>query len=207
MRDLRRMRRSRTVAVVVVAMVVAVFMGVGVSHQNMLYYNITGVHAGPDTASRSRGRYARALLRFRALKRGRGEGRVRAAPAVSCAACAKRNAHEHTGSAGAFRPSLRNGFTAYGALSPVNGLFCHRRSTGCPAKLDASIAAPGPHAFAVRNQAHSSVVPVTATASHRAFRGDRDPPLLSGETGELWTDLGENKRGIFLWGMLDQGVA
>jgi hypothetical protein len=39
----------------------------------------------------------------------------------------ERNAHEHTGSAEAIRPSLRNGFTAYFALSPVTGLFCHRR--------------------------------------------------------------------------------
>jgi hypothetical protein len=34
-----------------------------------------------------------------------------------------RNAHEHTGSAETLRPSLRNGFTAYSALSPVNGSF------------------------------------------------------------------------------------
>jgi hypothetical protein len=32
-------------------------------------------------------------------------------------------AHEHTGSAEALRHSLRNGFTAYDALSPVSGLF------------------------------------------------------------------------------------
>src|ERR1700720_717382 len=31
-----------------------------------------------------------------------------------------KNAHEHTGSAEAFRPSLRNGFTAYNAISPVS---------------------------------------------------------------------------------------
>ena len=31
-----------------------------------------------------------------------------------------KNAHEHTGSAEAVRPSLRNGFTAYFALSPEN---------------------------------------------------------------------------------------
>ena len=37
------------------------------------------------------------------------------------------NAHEHTGSAEAIRPSLRNGFTAYNVLSPVTGLSCHRR--------------------------------------------------------------------------------
>src|SRR6476620_3390049 len=39
--------------------------------------------------------------------RGRREDRVRAAPAVSCAKCTEENAHEHTGSAEAIRPSLR----------------------------------------------------------------------------------------------------
>jgi hypothetical protein len=34
--------------------------------------------------------------------------------------CAKESAHEHTGSAEAIRHSLRNGFTAYFALSPEN---------------------------------------------------------------------------------------
>jgi hypothetical protein len=34
-----------------------------------------------------------------------------------------------TGSAGETRPSLRNGLTAYSALSPVTGLCCHRRSS------------------------------------------------------------------------------
>jgi hypothetical protein len=33
------------------------------------------------------------------------------------------SAHEHTGSAEAIRPSLRNGFTAYSALSPVTGFL------------------------------------------------------------------------------------
>src|SRR6201994_4295551 len=46
--------------------------------------------------------------------RGRGEDRVRAAPAVSCALMHnKKCAHEHTGSAETLRPSLRNGFTTY----------------------------------------------------------------------------------------------
>src|SRR5437660_1607484 len=53
--------------------------------------------------------------------------------------------------AGAFRPSLRNGFTACFELSPVNGSF----ATVAPEKLasqelDASTAASGPHDFAVR---------------------------------------------------------
>jgi hypothetical protein len=35
----------------------------------------------------------------------------------------KKTAHEHTGSAEAVRPSLRNGFTAYFELSPVTGFL------------------------------------------------------------------------------------
>jgi hypothetical protein len=62
-----------------------------------------------------------------------------------------KNAHEHTGSAEAVRPSLRNGFTAYNVLSPVIGFL----ATVIPEKLashelDASVEASGPHDFAVR---------------------------------------------------------
>jgi len=58
----------------------------------------------------------------------------------------KGDAHEHTGSGGAVRPSLRNGFTAYNVISPENGSF----ASVVPEKLasqelDASTAAPGPH--------------------------------------------------------------
>jgi hypothetical protein len=35
----------------------------------------------------------------------------------------KECAHEHTGAAENIRHSLRNGFTAYGVISPVNGSF------------------------------------------------------------------------------------
>ena len=70
---------------------------------------------------------------------------MHAAPAVSCAYAHKERAHEHTGSAEALRPSLRNGFTAYNELSRVNGSF----ATVIPKKvasqeLDASTAASGP---------------------------------------------------------------
>src|SRR5258705_9947305 len=62
-----------------------------------------------------------------------------------------KNAHEHTGSAEASRPSLRSGFTAYFVLSPVNGFVATvvRRSLASR-ELDASTAASGPHDFAVR---------------------------------------------------------
>ena len=45
--------------------------------------------------------------------------------------------------------SLRNGITAYFALSPVNG-FLATVTCGYYRKLDASTAASGPHDFAVR---------------------------------------------------------
>ena len=59
-------------------------------------------------------------------RRGRRECRVHAAPAVSCAVCAKESAHEHTGSAEAVRHPLRDGLTAYTALSPATNSSCHR---------------------------------------------------------------------------------
>jgi hypothetical protein len=51
---------------------------------------------------------------------------------------------------GDIRPSLRNGFTAYTALSPVTGLSCHRHRRDTSRQLDASVGASGPHGFAVR---------------------------------------------------------
>src|SRR5437899_7450113 len=64
--------------------------------------------------------------------RGRREDRVRAAPAVSCAMCTRKCAHEHTGPAESIRPSLRDGLTAYAELSPETNSFClrHRRIDG-----------------------------------------------------------------------------
>src|SRR6267142_1433510 len=58
--------------------------------------------------------------------RGRREDRVRAAPAVSCAKCAKGNAHEHTGSAEASGLPCA---VDYGLLRALPGerLSCHRR--------------------------------------------------------------------------------
>jgi hypothetical protein len=84
-------------------------------------------------------------------KRGRRECRVRAAPAVSCAKNCAFGAHEHTGERRTLRHPLRNGFTAYNVLSPVSGLVV-TVTCGLLHKLDASIAAPGPHDFAVRGQ-------------------------------------------------------
>src|SRR4051794_7482945 len=64
--------------------------------------------------------------------------------------CAQKCAHEHTGPAESIRPSLRNGFTAYSALSPVTG-FLATVIHGLLRQLDASTGASGPHVFAVRS--------------------------------------------------------
>jgi hypothetical protein len=55
--------------------------------------------------------------------RGRREDRVLAAPTVPCAICADKKCTRAYRAAGASRPSLRNGFTAYFVLFPENGSF------------------------------------------------------------------------------------
>ena len=111
-----------------------------------------------DMSPHSRDTLRPSFVKFiRPKNRGRREDRVRAAPAVSCAnAYAKKNAHEHTGSAEAFRPSLRNGFTAYLVLSPARpGLFVTvaPKKRELLANLTPTIGASGPHDFAVRSNA------------------------------------------------------
>ena len=100
----------------------------------------------------SRRDFARAIINSspHPRNRGRRESRVPTAPAVSCAKRTVVDAHEHTGSAETARLSPRNGFTAYFELSPVSGLVCHRHWQDIFRQLSTSIAAPGPHDFAVR---------------------------------------------------------
>ena len=116
---------------------------------------------------------------FAPVNRGRRECRVRAAPAVSCAKCAKKGAHEHTGERRTLRHPLRNGFTAYFVLSPVSGLYCHRRRRNGFHQLDASIGASGPHDFTVRiravRQRHIRVHRIPSRACD-----DRETPLVPG---------------------------
>jgi hypothetical protein len=139
-------------------------------------------NSNADVIPRSRGAIRPSFASFYTLvkRRGRREDRVRAAPAVSCAICTKKCAHEHTGSAESIRPSLRNGFTAYSVLSPVTG-FVATVADGYLRQLDASIGASGPHDFAVRLSAvRQWHIRVHRISPH--VRDDREPPLLSGET-------------------------
>src|SRR5450631_2973342 len=90
---------------------------------------------------------------FALENRGRRECRMRAAPAISCAMVEVVRTRAYR-AAEAIRHSLRNGFTTYFVLSPVNGFL----ATVAPKKLasqelDASAAASGPHDFTVRSRA------------------------------------------------------
>jgi len=139
----------------------------------------------PDVCSRSRGAMRpRLALISRPSNRGRRESRVRAAPAVSCASCTKRCAHEHTGSAEASRLSLRDGFTAYFALSPVNGFVATVAGGIPPANLTP----------ASRRQDHTTSPSASACARQSQLSRPPHPtrafvtcatPLSSGETRRL----------------------
>src|SRR6195952_1870900 len=63
--------------------------------------------------------------------RAQGRPGARCTRGLACK-IVQRDAHEHTGSAEAVRPSLRSGFTAYNVLSQVTGLFCHLRLRELP---------------------------------------------------------------------------
>ena len=84
---------------------------------------------GPQTQLRIPATWiARVVTEISAPLKSEGAGKAGCwlAPAVSCAICARKCAHEHTGSSRGIRPSLRNGLTAYAALSPATNSSCHR---------------------------------------------------------------------------------
>ena len=79
-----------------------------------------------DTPSRSRGGIRPSLaIQLPALSKQRARGRpgARCTRGLVCNVHLGKSAHEHTGSAETLRPSPRNGFTAYNALSSVTGFL------------------------------------------------------------------------------------
>jgi hypothetical protein len=129
-----------------------------------------------------------------------GEDRVRAAPAVSCAMSTRKCAHEHTGSAGASRPSLRNGFTACFVLSPENGSFASVAREMLSPLADLT---PAP-----QRQNHTTSPYASATLVSRGLgvhrippriRDDRERPSSCGDDGRSYAlDLGEKGSEKFL---------
>jgi len=123
--------------------------------------------------------------------RGRREDRVRAAPEVSCAISDKKNAHEHTGSAEAIRPSLRSGFNGFLRALPGDRACLPPSSAVRFRQLDASVGASGPHDFAVRNMRRSSYARRCVHRIPPRVRDDREPPLCVGRDGvKCGSDLG-----------------
>jgi hypothetical protein len=88
--------------------------------------------------------------------------------------------HSHHRFTETSRHSLRDGFTAYSALSPVIGLSCHRHRPNCIDRFDVSVETSGPHDFAVRSMRHSSrapprpphPAPTSVTIAKRPFEWD-----------------------------------
>src|SRR5258707_3862247 len=124
---------------------------------------------------------------------------MRAAPAVSCANCRKLRTRAYR-AAEAIRHSLRSGFTAYNALSPVSRSSL---ATVAPEKiispeLDASIS--GVRTTRLRrtlSRRSLSALPAS-TAPRPTFRGDHDTPLFSGRDGDRCApDLAFGKSEIF----------
>ena len=94
--------------------------------------------------------------------------------------------------------------TAYFVLSPVTGLFCHRRLRKCFRQLDTSVGVSGPHDFAVRDSrlrqeaspglepAEASAKAVQAAPVLRRHRVHRIPPHVRDvrETPLYWDGTG-----------------
>ena len=146
------------------------------------------IHTLKEMTQRSRGAMRPRFALVTLDNRGCRECRVHAAPAVSCASCTKKCAHEHTGTDGTLRHSLRNGFTAYAVLSPATNSSCHRRQRidGLPEPGRADIPprtwrqqrASGPHGFAVRNSVvrlarRKPLTSLTSPCDHLAHRRSR----------------------------------
>jgi hypothetical protein len=108
--------------------------------------------------------------RFRPKERGRGECRVPSAPAASCAKWVVQTAHEYSQRSHRKSPGIpaRNGLRLISCSPRRSGFLVTVAGGMYSRRLDAGVEASGPHDFAVRWQALSSVAPPASTASHPA---------------------------------------
>jgi len=114
--------------------------------------------------------------------RGRRESRAPTAPAAPCAMVVK-NAHgfdRYSRDIPAFPAQWSYGLYV---LSPVSGLCCHRcRTCHRAGRIDARVAAPGPHDFAVRCErfrlaSKARLTPQRPSPPAPTCRDDHDTPL------------------------------
>jgi hypothetical protein len=166
-----------------------------------------------QTARRARTRlrdlaacFARGLLSIsRPPKlRGRRESRVHAAPAVSCAKCANKNAHEHTGSAEAIRPSLRSGFNGFlralpgdRAVLPPSSALRSANLTPASGRQDHTTSPSASAPFVKGASASTASRPASVTIASR--------PSVGRDGGLSASDLPDMLSEIFLKMGLDRG--
>ena len=165
-------------------------------------------------------RCARALRSIATLdknKRAQGKPGARCTRGLVCKHAQKKRTRAYRFSGG--NPAFpAQWFTAYSALSPVTGLSCHRhpREVLLPANLT-------PASGCQDHTASPSATAAFVNRRHRVHRipprvrDDREPPLSSGETGEVksvicptakakyfcakgWTGFGDLPVGLFCRG-------
>ena len=107
--------------------------------------------------------------------RGRREGRAPAGTRGLVCQMRIENAHEHTGVAETSRPSLRDGFTAYSALSPATNSSCHRRRRINGSSIRLGSRTPPPIDTSNGCQDHTALPYAIAPLVLRALDRSRDP--------------------------------
>src|SRR5665647_960604 len=114
-------------------------------------------------------------------QRAQGKPGARCTRGLACK-IVQRSAHEHTGSAEAVRPSLRNGFNGFLRTLPGDRAFLSPSSVKtCFHELDASVEAPGttrlrrpPHAPFVKGASASTASRPTSVTIASAPHEERD---------------------------------
>src|SRR5689334_712492 len=117
---------------------------------------------------------------------------------LPCVHNKKRRTQANTGTPKTLRHSLRNGFTAYSALSLVSGLLSHHRCANRFPQLDPSIGGSGPHGLTVRAAPH--VLRRYASIATRLTSGDEWPsrPSCRGGMARIIRPFRISERTIFL---------
>ena len=106
-----------------------------------------------------------------------------------------------TGSAESTRPSLRDGFNAYSALSLVHRAFWPPSPARCGKhrrKFDISVGISGPRAFAVRSRHRSSSDIIRVHRSPPRVRDDAYAPLIGAGWVYCRLFLEKRKRNFFV---------
>jgi hypothetical protein len=135
----------------------------------------------PRTALPSRAAFrVRALQDSRSLRHRRAQGMPGANAPAASRASEKSTRVSHHRFTGQHRHSLRNGFTAYSALSLVIGLSCHHPRCDLRSnrhRVDISVEMPGPRGLAVRPSLARLAKRSAATApAPRSWRSRAAPP-------------------------------